>query len=73
MVIGYRNICFVIYKLVRLAVACSEKGIIQTYPFIEKDSCGLLRNHQKICQNAELAVKENQSVNDSNALNYLAT
>ena len=37
-------------------VACGEKGTTQTYPFIEKDPCGPLRNHQQTCQDAELAI-----------------
>ena len=49
-------------------VACGEKGTTQTYPFIEKDPCGPLRNHQQTCQDAELAIKENQSVSDSNIM-----
>ena len=47
-------------------VACGEKGTTQTYPFIEEDSCGPLRNHQQTCHDAEFAVKENQSVSGSN-------
>ena len=55
------------YKIVILAVkgqciACGEKGSTQTYPFIERDPCGPLRNHKQTYQDAELAVKENQSV-----------
>ena len=49
-------------------MACSEKGTTQTYPFMEKDPCGPLRSHQQTCLDAELAVKENQSVSDSNVL-----
>ena len=43
-------------------VACGERGSTQTYPFIESDPCGPLRNHIQTCQDAELAVKDNLSV-----------
>jgi len=47
-------------------VACSEKGTTQTYPFIEENPCGPLRNHQQTCQDAELAVEQNKPVSDIN-------
>ena len=51
-------------------VACGEKGSTQTYPFIESDPCGPIRNHKQTCQDAELAVKENQSVSYSYTCQY---
>lgn len=47
-------------------MACSEKGTTQTYPFIEENPCGPLRNHQQTCQDAELAVEQNKPVSDIN-------